>query len=104
MVVAFDFDKCLSDRQIERLAKKFIENKDEIWVVTMRSDNKFNREILAPVLKRLNLTPYNVIFCADKPKMELIQGIGADIYIDNISEEFENISSYTETIPLLWIN
>lgn len=104
MVISFDFDGVLTDKRVERLAKKFIENKNEIWIVTARKDNGFNRSIILPILSRLNLTFYSVIFCGDNPKIDYLKGIGTDIYIDNISDEFEIISSYTEIIPLLYNN
>lgn len=44
----------------------------------------------------------NVIYTNNKPKIELIQSINADIYIDNITNEFRAIGDYTNTIPLLF--
>ncbi len=104
MVVAFDYDGVIDNEKIQRLAKKFRSAGDEIWVVTMRSDNDFNKGVLKPVLKKLGLTEYNVIFCNDKPKWEYLQGINADIYIDNITDEFEILINHTNVIPLLWKN
>lgn len=104
MVICFDFDGVISDKRIERLANKFIEGGNEIWVVTMRKENEFNRSKILPLLNRLKLTFFNVIFCDEKPKINFLEGIGADIYIDNVSDEFETISCHTEIVPLLWIN
>ena len=67
MVIAFDFDSTLSDDRIQMLAKK-MRTGNELWVVTARSDNDFNRGVLKPVLNKLGLTEYNVIFCNEKPK------------------------------------
>ena len=102
MVVAFDFDKTLSDVRIQRLAQKLIREKNEVWVVTMRRDDAFNNNFMKPVLDKLSLSKYRVIFCDNKPKFEMIQMINADIYIDNISDEFEDIKNHTHAIPLLW--
>ena len=101
MVVAFDYDSTLSDERIQKLAKKMRQG-NELWIVTMRSGNDFNRGILKPVLNKLGLTEHNVIFCNEKPKWEYLKGINADIYIDNITDEFEIILNNTNTIPLLW--
>ena len=101
-IVAIDFDGVLDDGRIQALAKKLRKENNEIWIVTMRSDNDFNKGVLKPVLNKLGLTEHNVIFCNEKPKMEMIQMLNADIYIDNISDEFEEISNHTNTIPLLW--
>lgn len=102
MVIAIDYDGTLTDNQLLKLAIKMRQEKNEIWIVTMRSENDFNKNILKSVLHKLFLTDYNVIFCNDKPKWELLKGINADIYIDNISDEFETIINHTNTIPLLW--
>lgn len=103
MVYAFDFDKTLDDTMMQGLATKLRKQCNEIWVVTMRSDNEFNNKLIKPVLDKLGLSKYSVIFCNNKPKWEYLQGINADIYIDNITDEFEIIKNHTNTIPLLWV-
>lgn len=102
MIVAFDFDGVLSDIQMQGLAVKMRREANEIWIVTARSEKEFNKNVLKPVLHKLFLTEYNVIFCNDKPKWELLKGINADIYIDNINDEFEIIKQHTNIIPLLF--
>ena len=102
MIIAFDFDKTLDDARLQRLAIKMRRERNEIWIVTARKDNDYNKSILKPTLDKLGLTVYNVIFCDEKPKWELIRGINADLYIDNISDEFEDLATKTKTIPLLW--
>ncbi len=104
MIYAFDYDGVLDNPIIFLLAKKLRKENNEVWVVTMRSDNEFNKLVLQPLLTKLFLNHNNVIYCNDKPKVEMLQLINADIYIDNISDEFENIINHTNTIPLLWCN
>lgn len=101
-VYAFDFDGTIDDIRLQKLAKKLFKEGNEVWIVTARSDNDFNRKLLSPTLLKIGLSFYNVIFCNEKPKFEMLQGINADIYIDNISDEFEKIKNYSNTIPLLW--
>lgn len=103
MVYAFDFDKTLDDVRMQQFAMKLRKQKNEIWVVTMRGENDFNLNKLKPVLDRLGLSKYSVIFCNDKPKIEYLKAINADVYIDNISDEFEQLKTHTNVIPLLWI-
>ncbi len=103
MVLAVDFDNTLSDTLIQELVRK-LRFGNEIWIVTMRSDNEFNNNILKPVLDKLGISRFNVIFSHNKPKWEYLKAINADIYIDNIDTEFETIKNHTNTIPLLWIN
>lgn len=103
MVVAFDFDKTLDDKRMQDFALKLKRSDIEIWIVTMRRDNEFNNNILKPVLNRLGLSKHNVVFCDEKPKWEYLKSINADLYIDNITDEFEIIKNHTNTIPLLWV-
>lgn len=103
MVVAFDFDGTIEDKRLQDFAIKLRRSDNEVWIVTMRSDNSFNNEKLKPVLNKLGLSKYNVMFCANKPKWEVLKDINADLYIDNISDEFEVIKNHTNTIPLLWV-
>lgn len=104
MCIAFDFDGVLTEECILDLAKKLINEKVEIWIVTMRKDNDFNNKILMEVLKELGITNHRVIFCNNKPKVEMLEMINADIYIDNVNTEFENIVRHTNIIPLLYKN
>lgn len=102
MIIAIDFDKTLDDVRIQNLCKKFRKENNEVWVVTMRKDNEHNKNIMKPVMNKLFLSFSNVIFCDEKPKIEMLRMLNADIYIDNIVDEFEDISNHTNTIPLLW--
>lgn len=103
MVIAFDFDGTLDTPYVKQLAKKFRRN-NEIWVVTARNENDFNREKLRSTLNELMLTDLSVIYCNERPKWEVLMAINADMYIDNITDEFYNILKHTNTIPLLWCN
>lgn len=100
MVVCFDFDGVLSDVRVQRLCKKCVESRCEIWVVTARSDNDFNRKILKPVLDKLFLSFSSVIFCNNKPKFEILESINADLYIDNENNELDEINEHTNIIAL----
>lgn len=102
MVYAFDFDGTIDDSRVQDFAIKLRRQKNEVWIVTMRRDNKFNNDKLAPVLNKLGLTKHSVVFCDENPKWEYLVAINADVYIDNITDEFEVIKNHTNTIPLLW--
>lgn len=104
MIIAFDYDGVSTDKSIQQLIKKLIKERNEIWVVTMRRENEFNKKVIKPFLESVGLSNISVIYCNEKPKMEMLQMINADIYIDNIADEFENISNYSNTIPLLFKN
>jgi len=102
MIIAVDFDQTISDKRLQMLIKKFVSERNEVWVVTMRRDNEFNRKYLRPTLEKTNISEFNVIYCNDKPKLEMLQMINADIYIDNQNTEFENIFNHSNVIPLLF--
>lgn len=102
MVIAFDYDGVADDERIQALIRALVSERNEVWIVTMRKENEHNINILKPLLDKVLLTKYNIIFCNDKPKMEMLAMINADIYIDNISTEFQNIINHTKIIPLLW--
>lgn len=102
MVVAFDFDGVLDDKRMQRLALKMIRDRSEVWIVTMRKENDFNKKVLQPVLDKIGLTNYSVVYCNEQPKWQILAGINADIYIDNISDEFGIIKEHTNIVPLLW--
>lgn len=102
MIVVFDFDGVADKPRIHRLVRKFIIEKNEVWIMTMRSDNEYNRSILFPILKKIGLSPASVIYTNEKPKIEFLQAINADLYIDNIGKEFQDIKNHTNTIPVLY--
>lgn len=103
MVYAFDFDGTLDNDDVMKFAVKLAKEGNELWVVTMRRDNEFNNKKLEPYLKKIGLSKYSVMFADDKPKWQLLNIIGADVYIDNITDEFEIIKNHTGAIPLLWV-
>lgn len=103
MVIAFDFDGTLDEVELQTLALKFRKDGSEIWIVTMRSENDFNKKLLQPVLTKLFLSHKNVLYCKNKEKWQVLKAINADIYIDNINDEFEILKNNTTVIPLLWI-
>ena len=104
MKIAIDFDGVLTDKAFLEFAKKLVKEKNEVLIVTMRSDNEFNNKALIGVLMDLGLTKYNVIFCNNKPKLEMLEMLNADVYIDNVDKEFRNILRQTNIIPLLYNN
>ena len=100
--IAFDFDGCFDDIRIQVLAKKLVQEGNEIWIVTARKENQFSKDIVLNLAGKIGISEYRVIYANEKPKFDLLNAINADIYIDNISLEFEKIKNYSNTIPLLW--
>jgi hypothetical protein len=63
MVISFDFDGTLDYKVLQRLAIKLRKEKNEIWIVTARRDNEYNRKAIQPILDSLSLTHQNIIYC-----------------------------------------
>lgn len=103
MVICFDFDGILSEERFHGIVKKFKEKKCEVWVVTARSDNKFNRDFMKPILDKLFVSFSNVVFCNDKTKIDTLETLNADLYFDNKNLELQDINSGTNTIAVLYI-
>ena len=101
-VIAFDFDGVASCSRIQSLIAKLKREKNEIWIVTKRSETDYNKNIIVPILDKLFLSEHQIIYTKNKEKWELLSGINADIYIDNIDEEFETIKEFTNITPLLY--
>ena len=102
MVICFDFDGTIDDIDLHRLAAKMIREKNEVWIVTARRENEHSKGVVKKVIDRLGISEYQVIYCNEKPKWEILKGLNADIYIDNITDEFDALKAHSNVIPLLW--
>ena len=101
-IFAIDFDGVMDDIRIQNLVKKLIQEGNEIWIVTARKENEFNKNIVLNLSNKIGISEYRIIYSNGKPKFDMLNAVNADIYIDNISDEFEKIKNYSNTIPLLW--
>ena len=104
MVVAFDFDGVFDSIKMQGLIKKLKAERNEIWVVTARSDNEYNKKIVEAFLGKLGISKSSVIYAGGKRKVDFIEAINADIYIDNITDELSDINDSTNTIAVLFKN
>jgi len=102
MIIAFDFDGVLTDIRMQIFAKKMRVERHEVWIITARRNNEYNKKIVEPILEKIGLFEGMVIYTDEKPKREYLKGLNADIYIDNIPDEINTINNYTNTIALLW--
>ena len=100
--ICFDFDSTFTDLRIQTLAKKLIRERNEVWIVTARKENEYNKKIVLNLATKVGLSEHSIIYANEKPKFELLRAINADVYIDNISDEFDKIKNYSNTVPLLW--
>ncbi len=98
-VIAFDFDGVLDDPKMQKFCRKLKSEGNEIWIVTARSDNDFNK---SKILNKIGISEYMVLYAGNKSKVPLLESITADLYIDNITKEFFDIQNHTKTIPVLF--
>lgn len=99
MIIAIDFDGVLTNYKMQILAKKMISEKNDVWIVTKRRIGMDNKD-LQKVLDFIRLPMSKVIFTNNKDKEEFLKGINADIFIDNENNEFANLMSYSNVLPL----
>ena len=62
MVVAFDCDGVFDDARIQLLAKKMKCEGNEIWIVTARKENQFNKDIVLLLASKIGLSEYSIIY------------------------------------------
>jgi hypothetical protein len=103
MIIAFDYDRVADNIKVQNLIKKLKRERNEIWIITMRRDNGYNANILKE-LEKIGISQASIIYCNGKKKIDMIEMVNADIYIDNISDEFDDIFNYTTAIPFLFNN
>lgn len=103
MVVAIDFDGCLSTYKVQVLARKMIKNGIEVWVVTKRKEGKHNKDLFE-VLDKIGLIRSQVIYTNNKSKVDYLQSINADLFIDNDTIDFGEINSSTNTLAVGYSN
>lgn len=101
MIFCVDYDGVADDPRVQRFIKKAILELNEVFIVTARRQNEFSENEMKFFLKNTGMQKEMIIFCDEKPKMEILFGINADIYIDNIDDEFQNILNSTDVLPML---
>ena len=100
MKIAFDFDGTLTNEKIQNICRKFIEENQEVWIVTTRWD-KYNehmylsrftqdkidnaRNNLLDIANKLGIK--NIFFTNMKPKAEFINSNNFDVLYDNDIKE-----------------
>jgi len=103
MIIAVDFDSCLSEANMQSFIRKARKSGNEIWVITKRREGEHNVDLFK-VLDKVGLSIGQVVFTNNKAKFDFVKALNADIFIDNESGEFEVINDYTNTIPLKYGN
>jgi hypothetical protein len=85
MKVSFDYDGTLTDYDTMNLAKKFVDEGNEVWITTARPESKegfanWNNGLMF-IAKKLGIPPERVVFSEPLEKWEHLRGF--DIHFDN---------------------
>lgn len=94
--ISFDFDSCLAEFRQQRIAKKLIEQGNDIWIVTSRSGENYPNidvsnanKCVFKVAKDLNIPIQNIIFTNGKDKWQFLDTF--DMHFDDDLEQIEKI-------------
>lgn len=101
MKVSFDFDSTLSEEKNQKIAKKFIDNGDEVWITTSRLSSDHGRakgwpwiirqnEQLFEVAKELGIPEDRIKFTEGEDKWKFLYTF--DIHFDDDEYEIESIN------------
>jgi hypothetical protein len=97
MKISFDFDSCLGEERMQKLAKKFVEDGHEVWVTTSRLSDEvapskhWNRD-LKKVVDEVGISILHVQFTNGDDKWKLLKGF--DMHFDDDMVEIELIEEH----------
>jgi hypothetical protein len=94
MKISFDWDSCLAEDRQQKIAKKFISNGDEVWIVTSRMSNPhpatgWDNKIVFKVARNLGIPDSRVIFTNAQDKWITLEKLDMDIHFDDDQIEIE---------------
>ena len=99
MKVSFDFDSTLSKLSIQKVAKKFIDNGDEVWITTSRHSNPqinfYTNDLLFEIAENLGIKKEHIQFTEGKDKFNFLEGF--DLHFDDDVIEIELIEENLKT-------
>jgi uncharacterized HAD superfamily protein len=87
MRISFDFDKTLEKSWIQDLAKTFIKNDDNVFVITSRSPKIPNIDLFN-VCEKLGIKKSQIFFVDIFPKLDEIIRLQIDIHFEDDFLEF----------------
>ena len=97
MKISFDFDQTLSQPRIQKVAKKFIDAGNEVWITTARPNDIafpvpiWNRDLIK-VANKLGIPFKRVQYTAGQDKYLFLDGF--DLHFDNDKPTIELIDKH----------
>lgn len=99
MVIAVDFDETLSEYKVQEFIGRMKRAGNDIWVVTKRRTGQHNKDLFK-IVDKLGISRLKVIYTDEKPKLEFLEIVNADLFIDNSFDEFSVINNNCKTLAL----
>jgi len=96
MKVSFDFDGVLETPQGKALARKKINEGDQVYIITARQESTMSRSVYE-VAKELGIPRLHVYFTNGKDKWNTIKRLNIDVHYDNNQEQIDKIKENTDT-------
>lgn len=106
--VSFDFDSTLDRKDVQRFAKKLIDDGYEVWIVTTRTSTEYAKENLDQwtinrvdksnhklfrVADNLGINREHIHFTNSKFKIEFLEGKNFIFHLDDDTDELLEIST-----------
>ena len=94
MKISFDWDSCLAETRQQEIAKKFIENGFEVWIVTSRcleGGRDWDNKPVFKVAERLGIPVERIIFTNYEDKWISLDKLEMDLHFDDDIIEIELI-------------
>ena len=103
MKVSFDFYSTLAKHSIQKIAKKFVENGDEVWITTSRHSNPdirfYTNDLLFQIAENIGIKKEHIQFTEGKDKYNFLEGF--DLHFDDDVVEIELIEENINCCPIL---
>lgn len=96
MKISFDWDSCLAEIRQQEIAKRFIENGDEVWIVTSRPESdpiqaNWSNKIVFSIAQKLGIPVERIIFTNYEDKWISLDRLSIDLHFDDDIIEIELI-------------
>jgi len=96
MKISFDWDSCLAEVRQQKIAKKFIDNGDDVWIVTSRmfdppTHTGWDNKIVFRIAENLGIPREKVVFTNSQDKWITLEKLGMEMHFDDDQVEIELI-------------
>ena len=96
MKVSFDFDGVLETPQGKALARRKINEGEQVYIITARQEATMSKSVYE-VAKELGIPRLHIYFTNGKDKWNTIKRLGIDVHYDNNEEQITKIKENTNT-------